>query len=46
MESDASFLVQKLGGWIALVDALKTAVWVHLEVIPTADEVPCNLGTF
>ena len=44
--SDASLLAQYLDGCLASMDSLRTAAWVLLDVIPSADEALCDLATF
>ena len=44
--SDTSLLAKQLDGYLASVNSLRAAARVCMDVIPSADEVLCNLGTF
>ena len=44
--ADASLLSQQLNSRLASVDSLRESARVHLDAIPSVDEVLCNLGAF
>ena len=44
--ADASLLAQQLDRRLASADSLRMATRVCLDVIPSADEELCDLGTF
>ena len=44
--AEASLLSQQLNGRLASVDFLRASVRVHLDAIPSTDEVLCDLGMF